>query len=200
MRDDGLRGPKRTLRRRIIALRDGLEPVTRRDYSILIADKVAGLRAFRDAHTVHVFASFGSEVDTTPIMDRILESRKRCVLPVVIGGTREMEHACIRGRADLTPGFRGIPEPSPACPRVDAREVDLVIVPGVAFDGRGGRLGYGGGFYDRFLLASGAHRVAVAFGIQVVGSVPREPHDLPVHVIVTESQIIEATPGTPAAR
>jgi 5-formyltetrahydrofolate cyclo-ligase len=111
-----------------------------------------------------------------------------------------MEHACIGSLDDLEPGFKGIREPCRGCTKVGPDEVDLVVVPGVAFDRKGRRLGYGGGFYDGFLSTCGAPRIAIAFGVQVVDSVPCDECDLPVGVVITEDEIIEASPGTSPAR
>lgn len=90
---------------------------------------------------------------------------------------------------DLVPGYRGIREPARKEP---ASEVDAAIVPGVAFDERGGRLGYGGGFFDRFLesLDPGVPVVGVCFDAQIVEEVPREPHDRAVDLVVTERRVI----------
>jgi 5-formyltetrahydrofolate cyclo-ligase len=101
---------------------------------------------------------------------------------------------------DLEPGFKGIPEPVEACERVGPEAVDLVIVPGVAFDVRSGRLGYGGGFYDRFLASCRAPRIAVAFSMQIVDGVPCDEHDLPVDVVVTETGEIRSSRGRSPGR
>jgi 5-formyltetrahydrofolate cyclo-ligase len=185
-----IRTLKRRLRRSVIARRDALPASERAAASAAIARTVLSLEEMRDASTVHLFASFGSEVDTSPIIERLLETGRRPVLPVVVRNEWTMEHAAIGSLADLMPGFRDIPEPRATCPRVEPEEIDLVIVPGVAF-GRGcGRMGYGGGFYDRFLAACPAPRIAVAFGVQIVEQVPCDEYDLPVDAIVTESEII----------
>ncbi len=191
---------KRTLRQRIVGLRDAIDPSIRGHYSAMVADLVATLPEWERALRVHVFASFGSELDTRPIITGAIEAGKILVLPVVVRDRHELEHAVITGLDDLEPGYMGIPEPAARCPRVDPSRLDMVIVPGVAFDDRGGRLGYGGGYYDRFLFTCHAPRVAVCFGVQMVGTVPTGEHDLPVHVIVTEAGIIRTIPGTSGAR
>ncbi len=185
-----IRRLKRRLRRSVIARRDALPAPERRAASLAIADAVMSLEEMREASTVHLFASFGSEVDTTPIIERLLSSGRRPVLPVVVSERWTMEHAAIASLADLEPGFKGIREPCPSCPRVGPEAVDLVIVPGVAFGRCCGRMGYGGGFYDRFLAACPAPRIAIAFSVQIVDDVPCDEHDLPVHAIVTEREII----------
>jgi 5-formyltetrahydrofolate cyclo-ligase len=97
---------------------------------------------------------------------------------------------------DTRPGRWGIREPDPArCPAIDPLEVDLVLLPGVAFDRRGGRLGYGAGFYDRLLtrLRTDCVRVAGAFSLQVVAEVPLEPHDQRFQCLVTEAGEVPLT-------
>ena len=101
------------------------------------------------------------------------------------------------GTEDLVPGFMDIPEPTASCEPVDPQEVDLVLVPGVAFDRQGNRLGYGGGYYDRFLQQCAAPRVALAFATQLVDHVPTEPHDLRVHAVVTDEEVIRIEPTGP---
>jgi 5-formyltetrahydrofolate cyclo-ligase len=93
---------------------------------------------------------------------------------------------------DLVPGAWGIPEPREGLPEVPPQEMDLVLVPGSAFDAEGDRCGYGGGFYDTYLPLTrpGTPWVALAFELQLVPAVACEPHDLPVTVIVTEERVI----------
>ena len=93
---------------------------------------------------------------------------------------------------DTAPGYRGILEPDPALPRVDVGAIDWVLVPGVAFDAAGRRLGYGGGYYDRLLalMPPATPRVAGAFDVQLVPVVPAAPHDLVVDTLATESRLL----------
>ena len=93
-------------------------------------------------------------------------------------------------------GHRGLPEPSPNCERVPAASVDWVLVPGIAFDPSGGRLGYGGGYYDRLLpvLPARAARVAGAFSAQIVDAVPSAPHDITMDTVVTEAGVVVDRP------
>ena len=104
---------------------------------------------------------------------------------------------CIRiedADADVEPGYRGIPEPREALARVDPRDVDWVLVPGVAFDAGGRRLGYGGGYYDRLLvlLDPGVPKVAGAYEMQIVSEIPAAPHDLRVDAIATSERLLVA--------
>jgi 5-formyltetrahydrofolate cyclo-ligase len=180
-----LKSEKRTLRRHILAQRDGLNAETLGRRSAAIRQALEKVEAYQTAHTVHLFVPFGSEVDTRPILEDLWAREVRAVLPRVARG-RQLEHLAVSSWDELEPGAYSIPEPVSRCRAVDPSGVDLILVPGVAFDRKGGRLGYGGGYYDRFLEACPAPRVALAFDLQMVDEVPREPHDLLVHEILTE--------------
>ncbi|MDH3921502.1 MAG: 5-formyltetrahydrofolate cyclo-ligase, partial [Desulfobulbaceae bacterium] len=97
---------------------------------------------------------------------------------------------------DLVPGYYNIPEPDPKKSlRLEPGEIDAAVIPGSVFDIHGGRLGYGGGYYDRFLLndAPQAKRIGLAFELQVVDNVPLEPHDQPLDILITEERIVNIT-------
>jgi len=180
-----LRSQKRALRRRILALRDKLEPETRERHSAALRRVLGDLASYRSAKTVHLFVPFGSEVDTRPILEELWARQVRTVLPRV-AANRQLDHLAVTGSEELKPGAWEIPEPVATCPAVDPSQVELILVPGVAFDRQGGRLGYGGGYYDRFLAACPAPRIALAFALQIVDEVPRESHDLLVDDVLTE--------------
>ncbi len=184
-----LRADKRAMRRSILALRDALSPVQRARHSAGARERLLGMDLFQEAGTVHTFVPFGSELDTRPILQDLWRRGRRVVLPRVVSKGR-LEHLAVEGWHELAPGAWDIPEPVDGCPAVSPTQVDLILVPGVAFDRQGGRLGYGGGFYDRFLASCPAPRVALAFHLQVVDRVPREGHDLKVHRILTEAEEI----------
>ena len=186
---------KRQLRKRIIGLRDALDPLTRQASSCRICQQVLESPEFRQAGVVLLFASFGSEVGTGDLLQASLRMGKRLVLPRVDPETRGLELREVRSLdADLAPGTWGIPEPIPErCREVALEAVDFVLVPGVALDRELRRLGYGGGYYDR-ILASVAGRVpavAVCFAMQVVARVPADEHDLRVPVLITETERID---------
>lgn len=189
-----LRGPalhdaKRELRARIVAARDALTPSAHGAGSAAIAARIAALPSFRAARCVLLTVAFRSEWDT-----RALFAGKTVALPRVNAQDRMLELFAVRDvDRDTTPGYRGIHEPRADLPRVAPDAVDWVLVPGVAFDLRGRRLGYGGGYYDRLLatLPESAARVAGAFDLQVVPEVPSARHDLVVDTLATESQLLQ---------
>jgi 5-formyltetrahydrofolate cyclo-ligase len=195
---DALSGPalreaKRALRERVLAARDGLDGRARAEDSAAIAQRIAGLSSFRSAGCVVLTLAFRSEWDTRPLLHDALARGAAVALPRVNEATRMIElHRVRDASGDIAPGYRGIPEPLGSLPRVDPAQVEWILVPGVAFDMRGRRLGYGGGYYDRLLplLPPQATRIAGAFEVQLVQSIPAAPHDLTVHAIATPARWI----------
>ena len=128
------------------------------------------------------------------LIRQCLARGKRVAVPLVNALENAMVPLLIKDpEKDLAPGYYGIPEPDPRKSlRVDAREIDAAVIPGSVFDVRGGRLGYGGGYYDRFLVydAPRAKRVGLAFEMQLVERVPVQPHDQPLDILVTEERIV----------
>ncbi|MCC7327049.1 MAG: 5-formyltetrahydrofolate cyclo-ligase [Burkholderiales bacterium] len=184
---------KRAMRTRIVAARDALARQARETATAAIAARVADLPSFRHARCALLTLPFRSEWDTTALFAAALAEGKTIAMPRVDTVSRMLDLHTVHDIArDTAPGYRGIPEPNPRLPRVAVGDVEWVLVPGVAFDLQGRRLGYGGGFYDRLLamVRKGVPRVAGAFDVQVVDAVPAAPHDLAVDVIATESRIL----------
>jgi 5-formyltetrahydrofolate cyclo-ligase len=179
----------------MIAVRDALDEGVRASASQTIGARVEALPSFAAARVVLVTLPFGSEWDTRQLARAALASGKTLVVPRVNSATRMLElHAIGDLAADVASGYRGIPEPLPTMPRIDAAVIDWVLVPGVAFSPDGRRLGYGGGFYDRLMstLKPAAARVAGAFDAQIVARIPSAAYDLCVERIVTESRDLTA--------
>ncbi len=185
---------KRELRRRIIAARAALSPAEREERSRDAALRIVGLEAFRSARTVALYAPLGAEVATAEIARRAEADGKRVAWPRLAGAALAMEFAACPAAA-LVPGPLGALEPPASAPAVRLEETDLVVVPGVAFDARGRRLGRGRGFYDATLAAlpRGTARVGLAFEMQLVPEVPAEAHDAPLDAVVTERRVLAAS-------
>ncbi|MBI5070133.1 MAG: 5-formyltetrahydrofolate cyclo-ligase [Deltaproteobacteria bacterium] len=181
---------KTALRRRVLAARNGLSAADREERSRAVAERVAALRAFEEARSVALYAPLGAEVDTAEIERRARAAGKQVAWPR-IGAGRVLGFACC-ARDELRPGPRGALEPPPGSPPLEAGDLDLVCVPGVAFDSALRRLGRGGGHYDATLPAAWrARKVGLAFEVQIVGAVPAEPHDAPVDLVVTEARVLQ---------
>ncbi len=179
------------MREQAVAARARLSPAERATRSHAIADRVAQLEGFRRARTVALYAPVGVEVDTGELARRAADDGKTLVWPRSRPGDRKMEFAaCSAG--DMVRGPLGAPEPPEWARAVPPESIDLFVVPGLAFDAAGGRLGRGGGHYDATLAAMppGAPRVGVAFEAQLVPAVPREPHDVALDAVVTEDRVL----------
>jgi len=186
---------KDSLRREAIALREGMPPDVRAAWSEALRERITTLRCWKDARTVGLFAAIRGEVDLLPLVQTAVARGKRAVFPRVDRAGRTLVFFGVHSAGDLVPGAFGVPEP-PADPArtVAAADIDLLLVPGVAFDARGGRLGFGGGFYDRLLGAAGraADAGVLALGAvferQILPEVPMAPSDRRVDALVTESR------------
>ena len=186
-----MREAKRALRARVLHARDALPPELRAEASRAIVAALIERDDYASAATLLLTLPFGSEWDNRPVLELALGQGKRVVLPRVNAASRMLELCAVtRVESDAAPGFRGIYEPGAHCELVPVDAIDWVLVPGVAFDTAGRRIGYGGGYYDRMLplLRPDARRVAGAFDVQIVEHVPAAAHDLVVDALVTESR------------
>lgn len=189
-----LRQEKRELRTVAKQRRAAIPASERLQASAVIQARVQGLSIFRRAQTVHTYISFRDEVVTHDLIAAALQAGKLVVAPRVPEAGNSLQHFALASLADLRPGRFGIPEPDPArCVTVAPQDLDLVLVPGLAFDRQGNRLGYGKGYYDRFLAATAAARIALAFDEQLFARIPAGDADVRVDAIVTPSQIITTT-------
>ena len=179
---------KTRMRKVYLERRLALTPAERLEKSRAIVACLFDLSVWHRAHTVMAYVDFRAEVETRTLLEGALGLGKRVVLPKVQVGGRL---ACLQVAditTDLAVGRYGIMEPEPTCPGVCPREVDVVVVPGVAFTRSGFRLGYGGGYYDRFLThdAPEAFSIGLAFAVQMAEHLPVEDHDHPLEMVITE--------------
>jgi len=192
-----LKRAKREVRRRVLAARDALSRRELDATAAAVAERIEGLPELAGPRTVLAFWSFGSEVPTGPLLEILRAAGHRVVLPRIDGADLELR-TWLPGEP-LVPTTFGAMEPSDGTP-VDPVELDVVLTPGVAFDRAGGRVGYGGGFYDRLFrrTRADAFRVAVASDVQVVGDrLPGGPFDVPVHAVVTGTRVIRVRADRP---
>ena len=175
---------KRALRSATIAVRRQLRPAERARASASLTVRLEALPELRAVRTALVYAALPEEPDLHAFTAALRLRGVHTLLPRVRGD--DLDLVATTASQPLVAGFRGILEP-PGRPE-DPRDVDVAFIPGVAFDLHGGRLGHGGGHYDRLLavLDDSALRVGVAFACQIVPAVVRESHDEPVDLVVTE--------------
>jgi len=183
-----LKQAQRALRRAILAERDAATEDDRSARSAAIADRFLGLPETADAETVLAFWSFGSEVETAPLISLLRSEGKTVALPRIEGG--DVVPVVAAPGAPMSETSFGAMEPEG--PALDVAELDLVVVPGVAFDRSCGRVGYGGGYYDRLLdkRREGVAAIAIAFALQIVDRVPTGAIDRRIDGVVTEVEVI----------
>ena len=189
---------KAELRRHLLAQRAMLTPAEIAQHSTVIATYVCALPAFCVSHTVMVYMALPQEVQTMPIITQARQSQK-CVAVPVIRGQELVAVALSEASTQLRRGPFGILEPCGTPRVIHPQEIGCIAVPGIAFDARGGRLGFGKGYYDRFLrqLPATTYRCGLAFGIQMVPCVPQALHDVCMHGIVTEQGCIPCMRALP---
>ena len=141
-----------------------------------------------DARRVLLFASLAEEPDVLPLLEEAWQAGKTVLLPQFNPANDDYQTCALASSAELIAGRFGVLEPGSGCPVVPLNQLDLVLVPGVAFDLTGRRLGRGKGFYDRLLAQVRGHKCGVCFDSQVVAAVPEEPHDIRLDSILTPTR------------
>lgn len=184
---------KKAIRSQILKNRRMLSAQEQQIKSHQIAEKIAVHPFFLEADVIFVYADYNNEVQTKEIVDIAHELGKQVAMPRVLGD--EMEFFGVVSYDNLEPGCMGIPEPKKSCPsmRMLSNEVKvLVIMPGAVFDKNRHRIGYGGGFYDKYLSAHPKYvTIAVGYDLQIMEQIPSESFDIKPEVIITESSIYE---------
>lgn len=202
---------KRALRRALLERRRALSPGERSRRDAALQGRLVALPEFLSARTILIYLAVRGEAETRGAIDRALALGKRVALPRVArwdgdaappgpapaygAAGRGLSLHLYTGEDDLVPGPVGLLEPRPDAPWVLPGEIELAVVPGVAFDRAGYRLGQGGGYYDRFLPHLPAHvpRIGYAYAFQVVDAVPHGPGDERVHQVVTDEGIVRCS-------
>ena len=185
---------KKEFRKKVINLRSEKDKDFIRHNSDIITDKLLQLNCIKNAKSIMLYLYFKNEVCTDNLIKKLLSLGKIVASPITLKEERKLIPSQI---TDLKNGIKygayNIREPKPECsPSIDIKQLDVVIVPAVAYDENCYRLGYGGGYYDRFLenLREDATTIGIAFDLQIFDDVPKEPHDSQLDYIVTESRIL----------
>lgn len=184
-----------TFRKSILAARDQL---TREDIAVksqAIQQVLLNLEQVKSSQTIFVYVSFRSEVDTFNLIDVLITLGKTVIVPITRVREKRLDAIHITDpTADLQPGYCMIPEPREELCRtrlVDPKSIETILLPGSVFDKRGGRFGYGGGYYDRFLVQNpSATRIGLAFDLQIIDRAPLSEHDQILDLVITETRII----------
>lgn len=188
MNSADLKRAKKDVRRRVLEIRDASTPEERAADADVVAARCLDLPELVVAKVVMAFWTFGSELPTMPVIEALLAAGVGVALPRIVDGDLEVR---AWGPGDpMTQARFGALEPAGGR-IVPPKDVDVVLTPAVAFDRSGRRVGYGGGFYDRFFPKTNAARIGVAMALQVLDhDLPAGPFDLLVHAIVTPDEVI----------
>lgn len=184
-----------TLRKNILATRDQLTLEEIAVKSQAIQQALLNLEQIRNRQLIFVYVSFRSEVATFDLIDTLISMGKTVTVPITRVREKRLDAIHITNpAADLQPGYCMIPEPREELCRtnqVAPEEIETILLPGSVFDKRGGRFGYGGGYYDRFLAKNpAATRIGLAFDLQIIDMAPLSVHDQLLDLVITETRII----------
>lgn len=180
---------KKALRKKLIAARKAMPYRQYQQKSRIICDIIKTLPELRKAHNIHIYYPINQEVDTRPLIDYLWANDKKVIMPRANFDTKEMANYFVINFGQLEQTKFGLMEPKETSP-LQLGSPDLIIVPGVSFDPTCHRLGYGAGFYDKFLAQMNAPAIGVAFDLQISQTLPVEKHDHQLDMVVTESGIM----------
>ena len=177
------------LRKECRAVRNALGETGRAQASLAICERLAAWTIFAQSQTILTYMPIKSEVDLTPLLERF--PQKRWVLPRIIPEENHRMEFHLYDAARLVQHPFGMMEPAPDAPILAAEEIELTLVPGLAYDRRGYRLGYGGGYSDRVLTPYHSVSAGIVFHDLCLDLIPHGEHDIPVQWIVTEQDVVE---------
>lgn len=157
-----------------------------------ITQTVCSLPEIQKAKTISLYVSLPEEVSTEAIREYCLAMGKNIAIPKVVAGN--LEFYKVTKDSDLEPGIFGLLEPKMTCPSIDTKAIDVFLLPGLAFDRKGNRLGWGKGYYDRALSTTRAIKIGLAYACQLIPVVPITKEDRSMDCIVTDLEVIRILP------
>ena len=182
-------GEKAEIRRQMRGMRRALSEEEQRCAADGVYTRIMRMESYRSARTVMAYAAVRGELSLERVMEDIRASGRRLALPRC-GENGEMDACLVTERRQLRQGAYGIWEPDESCPVVPPEEIDLMLIPGTAFDRAGGRIGQGGGYYDRYILKTRAVRVGICHGFALMNRIPTENHDVRMDAVVTPEETL----------
>ncbi len=192
----GIFEDKKTLRKEIITKRNNIDVTEKENKDKKILDRFYDSKYYKESKHIFVYISYGSEINTKEIINKAFKDNKKVYVPRTEFKTRLMDAVEIKSLDNLIKSSYGALEPSKEEPYIDPNELDLIVVPGLAFDRNGGRMGYGAGFYDRYFKKiskenlSKVIKLALTYDFQLLDEVPMSEQDVPVDYIITEKEFI----------
>ena len=187
---DEIKRKKAEVRKEIVSKLREQDPSVRKGMSRKVQEALLSSEEFKDSQVVMTYVSLPTEVDTYEIMKKTLERGKKLAVPSIDIVSQQIVASELTSTNNLVEGHFGIYEPkNGAAKTIPLEEIDLIVIPGIAFDKKNMRLGRGKGYYDKFLANKGlssAKKIGLAFKFQVVDSLPSDPHDIPVSRVITD--------------
>jgi 5-formyltetrahydrofolate cyclo-ligase len=183
---------KKEYRELVLKQRDALKVSKRIEWDKIILDKLLNSEFYKNSKVIFTFVSMKSEVNTHNLINHALKDGKVVGVPKIESKQKGIEVFRINSLKDLKVGYFDVLEPVEGCSKINNEDIDFIVMPGLAFDREGGRIGYGGGFYDRFQLSldKKVDRIAVAYSMQIFDKVPMNELDVYIDGIITEEEFI----------
>ena len=184
---------KKYIRKEILSIRNNMNQQEKQKSDTLIKESFLESDYYKNSKNIFIYISYSSEIDTKDIINTALNEGKSVFVPRTVFQTKVMDAVRIKSLDNLKKDKYGILEPSEDEPYLNPDDLDLIVVPGVAFDREGGRTGYGAGYYDRYFkkLNKKISKVALAYDFQIINNVPMNNEDVRVDCIITEKEIIK---------
>lgn len=181
---------KKTLRNKILKVRDSLNIKEKETMDNRIFNQLINSELYINAKSIFIYLSFGTEIDTNKIINKALEDKKEVYIPKIYKSDKSMKAIRLSSFKDLKENSMGILEPINDSNFIEKENIDLIIVPGVVFDFKGNRIGYGGGYYDRYLesIKDLGNKVVLAYDLQIVDFIEPELHDITFDYIITNTK------------
>lgn len=192
--ENGLAVEKSRLRKSILLQRNQQSLFDQERLSEQISSLVAGFEAVKNRSTFFIYLNFGSEVITSTIINNLFNCSKTVAVPRTSIEKKSMNAVVVKEDFKTITGCYGIKEPSLHYNEIlEPEMIDCIVLPGAVFDRKGGRIGYGGGYYDKYLslCRDDVVTIGAAFSLQLYDSIPQEKHDVKMQYIVTENEIID---------
>ncbi|MCI8403923.1 MAG: 5-formyltetrahydrofolate cyclo-ligase [Clostridia bacterium] len=181
---------KNELRKKMRAQRRAMTAAEIDAKSAAITEKLFSPECIGKTKTVCIFLSAFNEPDTIPIAKKLWQKQCKVVVPISNTKTNTLSLSYIDSLRDLCKGAYGILEPS-VIKSAGIGDIDVILIPGLAFDRDGGRMGFGKGYYDRFLENTNAVKIGLCYDFQLLDNIPKESHDIPMNYIITEKEILK---------
>ena len=181
---------KKNLRNKILSIRDSLNIKEKEIMDNKIFNELISTDLYKKAKSIFIYLSFGTEIDTNKIINNALQDKKEVYIPKIYKTDKSMKAIRLSSFEDLKENSMGILEPIDDSNFIEKENIDLIIVPGVVFDLNGNRIGYGGGYYDRYLesIKDVKNKVVLAYDLQIIDSIEPETHDITFDYIITNTK------------